>query len=185
MGMLITTSRRPTRRVRTLARDLNRVVPNSIRINRGKMNLLQVLTYASRLGLDHVMVINTWKGNPGKITFFKIVGQDYEMIPPLIYLKGVSLFREVAGKKLKKRATNIYLYLDSELDERYLSGLVDIFHSKVIETFDFSPPIDSILRIDKYDGMYEMKFLSNVRGKLCMIGPILRGVFKDVVRSVG
>ncbi|MHA1596992.1 MAG: Brix domain-containing protein [Candidatus Asgardarchaeia archaeon] len=185
MGMLITTSRRPTRRVRTLARDLNRVIPNSIRINRGKMNLLQVLTYASRVGLDHVMVINTWKGNPGKMTFFKVKGQGYEMIPPLVYLKGVSLFREVTEEKLKKRATNIYLYLDSELDEWCLRGLVDVFHSNVVETFDFFPPVDSILRIDRYEEMYEMKFFSKVRGKLYVIGPILRGVFKDVIRSVG
>jgi len=182
--MLITTSRRPTRRVRTLAKDLNRVIPNSIRVNRGKMNLLQVLTYASRLGLDHVMVINTWKGNPGKITFFKIEGQSYETIPPLIYLKGVSLFREVTREKVKKRATNLYLHVNSKLDKKYLEGLADVFHSNIVKDFDFTPPVDSILKIDKYDELYELKFFSKVGGKLCIIGPILRGVFKDVIRSV-
>ena len=48
--ILLTTSHRPTRRIRSLCNDLTRSIPNSIRVNRGKMNFFDVAAKAIELG---------------------------------------------------------------------------------------------------------------------------------------
>ena len=68
--ILLTTSRRPTERIRTLCRELAHVIPNAVRVNRGKLSLDGVAERALEFGADHVIIIDRWKGGPGEIQFF-------------------------------------------------------------------------------------------------------------------
>ena len=96
MTLLITTSHRPTRRIRTLSHDLQRVLPNSLRINRGKLNFEGVVEEALTLGADRLMFLERWKGAPGKIELhtLKPIVQRYF---PIIYLTSVRLQDEFHG----------------------------------------------------------------------------------------
>jgi len=96
--ILITTSRRPTRRIRTFCNDLARCIPNSIRINRGKLSREGVAEKALELEADRVIIIDRWKGGPGKIEFFK-VDENLTGVPPLIYIRGIKLQREIGFPK--------------------------------------------------------------------------------------
>jgi len=69
--LVITTSRRPTQRIREFCRDLQRVIPNSIRMNRGKLSMDGLRAKASELGADSVLIVEREKGGPGRITLMK------------------------------------------------------------------------------------------------------------------
>lgn len=92
--ILITTSRRPTRGIRTLCRDLGRSIPRAFRVNRGKMNLDGVAEKAIELNADRVIIVNRWKGGPGKIELFQVGSGGLKSVPPLLHIAGVRLQRE-------------------------------------------------------------------------------------------
>lgn len=96
--ILLTTSRRPTRRIRTLCHDFVRSVPNVVRINRGKLNLDGIAERAVELNMDRIVVIDRWKGGPGKIKLFRIEPTGLFSVPPLMYVAGVRLQREFEAK---------------------------------------------------------------------------------------
>lgn len=96
--LLISTSRRPTRRILSFAKDLRNSIPNSIKIQRGKRGLRDLLDAALEAGCDRVLLINRWKGSPGKIWMMEVEGGAFRSVPPLIYLRGIKLRREFGVK---------------------------------------------------------------------------------------
>jgi U3 small nucleolar ribonucleoprotein protein IMP4 len=105
--ILLTTSRRPTKGIRTFCKDLSHTLPNVLRINRGKLSLEGVAAKAIELGAEKVVIVDRWKGGPGKIELYRVNGR-LQPIPPLIYLRGVKLRREFQtmprGKRIKSVA---------------------------------------------------------------------------------
>jgi len=99
--ILLTTSRRPTERIRTLCRELAHVIPNAVRINRGKLSLGGVAEKALEFGANRVIIIDRWKGGPGKIQFFHAGSEGLIPAPPTLYVSGVRLQREFKTKVRK------------------------------------------------------------------------------------
>jgi len=96
--ILITTTRRPSKRTRSFARDLYHVLPNSIRRNRGKMSLEDLNELAIRTGVDRIIVIGTQRGNPSSLTFYEPTPSHLKPIST-VSLSGVSLRREITKKR--------------------------------------------------------------------------------------
>jgi len=96
--ILLTTSRRPARRIRTLCHDFAHSIPNIIRINRGKMNIDGIAERAVELNADRIVVIDRWQAGPGKIKLFRIEPTGLIPVPPLMYVAGVRLQREFEEK---------------------------------------------------------------------------------------
>lgn len=92
--LLISTSRRPTRRILSFAKDLRNSIPNSVKIQRGKRGLGDLLEAALEAGCDRILLITRWKGSPGKILMMEVEGRALRPVPPLIYLRGIKLRRE-------------------------------------------------------------------------------------------
>ncbi len=92
--ILVTTSRRPTGRTRTLCNDLARSIPRAVRINRGKLNLDGIAEKALEIDADRVVVVNRWKGGPGKIEFFKAGSEGLTPVFPILYVAGIRFQRE-------------------------------------------------------------------------------------------
>jgi rRNA maturation protein Rpf1 len=84
--------------MRTFCQDFARSVPNVIRINRGKLNLDGIAEKALSLNADRVIVVDRWKGGPGKIKFFRIKPTGLTPVPPLMYVAGIKLQREFEKK---------------------------------------------------------------------------------------
>ena len=102
--ILLTTSRRPTRNVRAFCRDLSHVIPGTLRVNRGKLSKMGVAGKALELKAEKVAIIDRWKGGPGKIQLFRVAGEEgLKLIPPIIYLRSVTLRREIPGAIIKGR----------------------------------------------------------------------------------
>ncbi len=99
---LITTSRRPSRRTRSFLKEFSLILPGSYRVNRGKFSFRGLLSEALVHNCRGIIVINTYKGNPGSIDFYiiKKVSEEesldsYQLdFLGKIYLAGVVLARE-------------------------------------------------------------------------------------------
>jgi len=99
--ILLTTSRSPTPKIRTFCNDLTRVIPNVMRVNRGKMSMNEVAEKAIEYGADRVVIVDRWQGGPGKIEFFHIGLVGLVPSPTILYVSGIRLQREFAPIKLK------------------------------------------------------------------------------------
>ncbi len=102
--MIITTSRKPSRRSRTLGRDLERVL-GGVYVTRGKASYDVLVDKARRDGEYKIVVISDIHGNPGKIQVINLTEDDWSWDPLIINISGVSLQREVLSEqelKLKK-----------------------------------------------------------------------------------
>ncbi len=72
--MLISTSRKPSQKTRKFCKTLARTT-DSTSVNRGKMNMRELLLKALELDEINVAVVNEIKGNPSKITFYSNRGE--------------------------------------------------------------------------------------------------------------
>ena len=119
--------------MRTLAKDLHRVIPNSLHITRGKMNVETLNETMLSLGASKLLRISRWKGNPGKIEFYEIADSNLKLIPPMLYLKNIILSRELG--RTKSRGRNLKLGIITPQNERYkrlAEALSKIFNAPLI-----------------------------------------------------
>ena len=72
--MLISTSRKPSQKTRKFCKTLARTT-DSTSVNRGKMNMRELLLKALELDEINLAVVNEIKGNPSKITFYSNKGE--------------------------------------------------------------------------------------------------------------
>ncbi len=80
--------------MRTLCRDLAHSIPRATRINRGKLNLSGVAEKALESNADRIVILDRWKGGPGKVEFFQVGSGGLTPVPPMFYVAGVRLQRE-------------------------------------------------------------------------------------------
>lgn len=96
--ILITTTRRPSRRTRSFVRDLYHVIPASKRRNRGKMSMEDLNESAIKEEADRVIIVGTQSGNPSFLAFYE--PSPFRLKPiSLVRLDGVSLRREVTDRR--------------------------------------------------------------------------------------
>lgn len=96
--MLISTSRKPSQKTRKFCKNLAHAT-GSTSVNRGKMNMRELLIKALELDEFNLAVVNEIKGNPSKITFYSNQGEIL-----LSILIGATLENEkmnIAPSKLK------------------------------------------------------------------------------------
>ena len=67
--MLISTSRKPSQKTRKFCKDLAHAT-GSTSVNRGKMNMRELLLKALDVDEYNLAIVNEIKGNPSRISFF-------------------------------------------------------------------------------------------------------------------
>ena len=72
--MLISTSRKPSQKTRKFCKNLAHAT-GFHSVNRGKMNMRELLLKALELDEVNLAVVNETKGNPSKITFYSNKGE--------------------------------------------------------------------------------------------------------------
>jgi len=72
-----------------------------MRINRGKLSREGLAEKSCKLEADRVIIVDRWKGGPGKIELFN-VRETLVGVPPLIYIRGVKLQREMGFPKSRR-----------------------------------------------------------------------------------
>ncbi|HDD68826.1 MAG TPA: ribosomal biogenesis protein, partial [Candidatus Korarchaeota archaeon] len=64
-------------------------------MNRGKKNVEDLKKLAIGEGFRRVLIVGTIKGNPSTLTFLATLPTEVQYLPLMIWLKGVSLRREL------------------------------------------------------------------------------------------
>ena len=72
--MLISTSRKPSQKTRKFCKTLARTT-GSTSVNRGKMNMRELLLKSLEVDEINLAIVNEIKGNPSKITFYSNKGE--------------------------------------------------------------------------------------------------------------
>ncbi|MCS7107051.1 MAG: hypothetical protein NZ902_02990 [Acidilobaceae archaeon] len=91
-SLIVTTSRRPSKRTRSLSRELALLL-GATRITRGKKSLSALHAEALRLGAKAVIIIANVKGNPGVLRIYN-VSENSLAEKATFRIEGVSLARE-------------------------------------------------------------------------------------------
>lgn len=168
---MLTTSRRPTRRIRTFLHDLASVIPGTTRINRGKLSLEGLAEEAAGRGIEKVMVIDRWKGGPGRIRFFKVSGSELTEVNPRIYVRGIKLQREF-GMKRRPKVRSLSLREPKEGEpkvRRLLTALSEFLEAPIVET-DKPEGYDAEMRLTLDDlGYIRISFF--LHPKMVEVGP--------------
>lgn len=96
--MLISTSRKPSQKTRKFCKTLARVT-DSTSVNRGKMNMRELLLKALEVDELNLAIVNESKGNPSKITFYSNKGEVLLVILITVVLENEKL--NIAPSQLK------------------------------------------------------------------------------------
>jgi rRNA maturation protein Rpf1 len=135
--ILLTTSRNPTPQMRTFCNDLARVIPGIVRVNRGKMGMIQVAEKALEHNVGLVAIIERWHGALDKIEFYQIGASGFVPVPPVLCIAGIRLQREYSTKRLKP--TNSVVITKSVDDSLEIAdSLSEIFSIPVLSEKEVS-----------------------------------------------
>ena len=153
--MLISTSRKPSQKTRKFCKNLAHAT-GSTSINRGKMNMRELLVKALELDEFNLAIVNEIKGNPSRITFYSNKGEVL-----LIILVGITTDNEkmnIAPSQLK--VVSEVEALD-QLSEIFDLDLVD----KAEENYIFISQSDNLVaKINFFNKFGEkIKFQINVK----------------------
>jgi rRNA maturation protein Rpf1 len=133
--------------MRTLCRDISYTFPYVVQINRGKLSLEGIAEKALELDVEKVMVVDRWKGGPGKMEFFEVRQGGLEGAPPIIYLRSVK-FRRDFGEKMPKvrRIKSVAMAVSSKenFEVKKTENALSAFF--VVPTLSFEEAVNS-----KYD----------------------------------
>ncbi|OYT28265.1 MAG: hypothetical protein B6U95_04485 [Thermofilum sp. ex4484_82] len=97
--IIVTTTHHINPRVRSLANELARALPDAVRINRGKQNIINLAEKARLYEAKSVLIVGRGLyGNPGRVTFLSVLENRFFFYPLIITFSGVKLAREQKAK---------------------------------------------------------------------------------------
>ncbi len=101
----LSSSRDPNLRIRQFLNELSIAIPNSVKINRGRMSLDQLVVKAMERNAKYIMYITVRRGNPIAIRFIEIDYENstYRWLPYIIKLVGVKLIVDMPIRRVAKR----------------------------------------------------------------------------------
>jgi rRNA maturation protein Rpf1 len=170
--IVISTTRKPTQRIRSFIKELNRVIPGSKRLTRGKQAFAEFCEAAYDLGATRIMLVGAFHGNPGRIGFLQYSQDTWKFYPPTIILKSVQLLRE--NKTQSPRSVKrLVILADTSSDENKAALLAQALEAQLVNR-DELPSCSSntaVLRvaISRYTAM---DFVT--RDETQLLGPALR-----------
>lgn len=175
--IIVTTSHRPTQRVRSFVKDLASVLPYAVKVNRGKASLTDLYYDAMALGAKRVVIVGVKKGNPGVIRVYAPreppeIGLDEIAV---ISLSGVKLRREHPGsqKTFNTRSLGIDIRgVGNEIVKRVADTLVRAFLAKLVVFDEDAEKVDVLMKLHVRERELVMTFICSTTGRIC--GPTLR-----------
>ena len=147
--MLISTSRKPSQKTRKFCKTLARTT-DSTSVNRGKMNMRELLLKALELDEINLAIVNEIKGNPSKITFYSNKGEVL-----LVLLISISM-----DNNEKLNIVPSQLKIVSSFDK--LNVLRDIFDMELVDRAE-----DNFIIISRHENLIaKINFVNKFGEKL-------------------
>jgi len=164
--------------MRTFCKDISHNFPNIVRINRGKLSLEGTAEKALELGAEKVMIVERWKKGLAKIRFFTISEKGLDAVPPLIYIGGLKLRRDLREKMPKGRRIKSLAVASSRnvlLEVRRIENVLSEFFNIPILSSDeaVNRKCDAVIQISA-DQPNRIIITFMLLPKLVEIGPQIR-----------
>jgi len=169
--ILLTTSRRPTGGIRTLCRDLANSIPDVVRVNRGKMSLDGIAERAIEREADRVVVVDRWRGGPGKINFFQIAPTGLKPVPPLMLIAGVRLRREFKDETRRVRSSVITMEPEDTPELERIAGCLSQFLDLPLLSVDEAAGKFGASMHFSFDSSRRLQFTFILLHRMIEIGP--------------
>jgi rRNA maturation protein Rpf1 len=134
--ILLTTSRRPTGRIRSFCRDLVNSIPNIKRVNRGKMSLNGLAEKAIELETNKILLLERWHGGPGKINLFDVLSDGLDPVSPLMLISNIRLRREFEEETRRVKSSIITFELEDSSKLQQIAENLSTFFDLPILPFD-------------------------------------------------
>jgi len=154
-------------------KDLVSVLPRAARRNRGKSTLRDLYFDAAAIGARRVIVVSTWKGNPGTLRVYEPGDVPDEGLRPLaaIRLRGVRLSRETPGAARSWGSRSLGVYPVGGEEQKLLADMfVRAFLARLVLDPE-TPGFDSVAHVERWaGGLAEVYFTCG--GRRC--GPTMR-----------
>jgi rRNA maturation protein Rpf1 len=158
--------------MRTFCHDLARSIPNITRINRGKLSLTEVAEKALENHADRVIIVDRWKGGPGKIRFFHVEPAGLKAVPPVIYVKGIRLQRDFRKTRIKPVRSLAVIKPSENTDEASVMAdfLSDFLHVPMLSLEEASTSCQAAILVS-LDPMQRMRTSFFLLPEKVEIGP--------------
>ncbi len=168
---LITTSHRPTKATRRFVKTLSLVIPNSIRLSRGKYTMNALALQAVDLNVENVIIIRNRKGNPGYIDVYSIDVAG----PSLTKVCSIRIcgYKIVEKHRCKTAYDEIILLMSNlvkvNINEYTLTCILKCFNINIVSSKAVCRSknvLEAYIRVFRdRDNVYELSF-SNCKGEL-------------------
>ena len=181
MGLIVLTSSRDASiRMRQFLNELELVIPNAVKVNRGKSSIIEVAGKALSLGANRILYIGSRGGNPGFMRFLRVREGIIEVMPYLIRIFGVKLLIDMpVTVTVKQRARSGII-----VSLREYAEVMDVLSEQLglpsMRVYDFESVrgmYDVIFLINKVGNVYEVQILNG--RDLGPYGPFMR--ISDVI----
>lgn len=168
---MLTTSRRPTGRIRTFCRELANSIPDVVRVNRGKMSLDGVAEKAIELEAERVVVVDRWHGGPGKIGLFQVSSTGLKPVPPLMLIKGLRLRRELNEVRRCAQYTVITMEPEDSVGLTKLAGRMSKYFGLPVMSFEEASENHRASMHFSFDSSQHIQITFMFLGRMVEIGP--------------
>jgi U3 small nucleolar ribonucleoprotein protein IMP4 len=169
--MLLTTSRRPTGRIRTFCRDLANSIPDVMRINRGKMSMDGVAEKAIELEADRIVVVDRWHGGPGKINLFQVSSTGLKPVPPLMLIGGIRLRRELKEGRRRAQSSAITLEPEDSVELERIAGHLSKYFGLPVLSLDEASENHRASMHFSFDSSRHIQITFMLLSRMVEIGP--------------
>ena len=130
-NIIITTSRRPSPRTRSLVKDLVAIIPGAIRITRGHLTMEELSLLAVTRGADRILVIGERRGNPSIMRFYRVEAGGYKNIVTII-IRGLALSRELRRPLPEANPSALYIEFTDDSLADFAEALMRGLRAKVV-----------------------------------------------------
>ncbi len=142
MPVIITTSRDPSRRTRSLVKDLALVIPKSIKVNRGKATLEDLRALMLSYRLNGIIIVYERKGNPSALLYYVDKGNELKR-RFLVKLRSLRLRREVTGSQRPINVSCLIIDCNTALTE-LLEAFTEMFDATCYGSSGLSNSLECI-----------------------------------------
>jgi len=121
-GVVISTSRKPSQRTRSLCKELQIILPSALYIQRGKSNFEELLKNSEQVEARLLLLIGERDGNPGRLDLYSVEKAEDSVLS--FEIAGVRLAREYESH-VRSRTKTLDFASDSHEESLHVKKLLE------------------------------------------------------------
>lgn len=175
VALIITTSREPSRRARSFVNDLVRVIPESLKFNRGKATYKDLALLVKRHNSRGVLMVMERKGNPSVLAYLTPEGTQASLKTRyMILIRSLKLLREIPEAQIPFNVAGLLVdagKIPQGLPHDVCDALIEIFNPNLFPERNTPTEALELVITGNEDGV-NVSFYCTTTGRPC--GPTFK-----------